>query len=78
MQDEQKRESGKYVEEFSKVIYGVKVQIKETTVIGRDFEIMNFTREYEPAIPYIATEGEQVNTYTTKVKGNDTFVVTIL
>ena len=72
MIDEKQRPKGKYTDEYSEIIYGVKVHIKETTVVGRNFEVMNFAREYDPAIPYVATEGIHVNKYTTNVKGVDT------
>ncbi len=51
MKDEQKRKQGKYSDEYSKIVNGVKVQIKEETVVGRDYEIMSFYREYNPAVP---------------------------
>ena len=54
MIDTEKREKGTYVEEFSKIINGVKVQIKEETKVGRDFEIIGFTRNYNPAVPYVS------------------------
>ena len=52
MVDEKKRAKGKYKEVYSKIIYGVKVEITEETFVGRNFEIMNFSREYNPPIPY--------------------------
>jgi len=53
MKDEQKRKKGKYKEEYSKIIYGVKVHIIEELKIGRDYEILGFSRTYDPPIPYI-------------------------
>jgi len=52
MIDVEKREPGKYKEEYSKIIHGIKVRITEETVVGRKFEILSFSREYDPAIPY--------------------------
>jgi len=52
MTDEKKREQGKYVDEYSKIIYGKKVQITETTVVGRGYEILSFAREYNPPLAY--------------------------
>ena len=53
MKDEQKREKGKYIEEYSKIMNGVKVQVKEETQVGRDYEILGFSRAYDPAIPFV-------------------------
>ena len=53
MKDEQKREKGKYIEEYSKIVNGVKVQITEETQVGRDYEILGFYRAYDPAIPFV-------------------------
>lgn len=52
MKDEQKRIKGTYTEVYSKIIYGVKVEITEETKVGRDFEIIGFSRGYNPAIPF--------------------------
>ena len=52
MKDVKNRVKGKYTEEYSMIVYGVKVQIKEETVVGRDFEVMSFSREYNPPVPY--------------------------
>lgn len=46
---------GKYTETFTKVYKGVTYTMTETTVIGRDSEIMNFQREYSPGIKYPIT-----------------------
>jgi len=51
MKDTKERKQGKYSEEYSKIVNGVKVQIKEETIVGRDFEIMSFSRDYNPAVP---------------------------
>ena len=50
MKDEMNRPKGKYTETFTKVHDGVTYTMTETTVIGRDFEIMNFQKEYSPGI----------------------------
>ena len=52
MKDKEKRTPGKYKEEYSKIIQGKKVHITEETVVGRDFEILSFSREYDPPLPY--------------------------
>jgi hypothetical protein len=52
VKDERKRAQGKYQEKFSKIIHGVKVQITEDTVVGRDYEILSWARSYDPPIPY--------------------------
>jgi len=54
MKDTKERKQGKYTDEYSKIVNGVKVQIKEDTVIGRDYEILSFSREYNPAVPYVS------------------------
>jgi len=55
MKDEMNRPKGKYTETFTKVYKGVTYTMTETTVIGRDSEIMNFQREYSPGIKYPIT-----------------------
>jgi hypothetical protein len=52
MKDEYNREKGKYTETFTKVIDDVTYTKVETTVIGRNSEIMNFQREYTPGIKF--------------------------
>ena len=52
MKDIEKRNPGLYKEEYSKIIYGKKVVIKEETKIGNNCEIINFSRTYNPPIPY--------------------------
>ena len=52
MIDEKKRNKGKYKETFSKIIDGKRVQITEETTIGRNFEILGFSRGYNPPIIY--------------------------
>jgi len=52
MKDNEKRNAGKYKDEYSKIINGVKVRITEETVVGRDYEILSFARSYDPPIPY--------------------------
>ncbi len=71
MKDEKQRVKGKYIDEYSKIINGMKVQITETTKIGRDYEVLSFDRDYNPALPFIPNDGTYVNTYTTNVKGKD-------
>lgn len=50
--DKDEREKGVYKEVYSKIIDGKKVEITEITKIGRDFVVINFERNYNPAIPY--------------------------
>ena len=52
MKDTEKREKGKYTTTYEMVQDDVTYTVTETTVVGRDFEIMNFQREYNPPIPY--------------------------
>ena len=52
MIDTEKRNPGKYQDKYSKIINGVKVQIVEDTVVGRKFEILSFSREYHPPVPF--------------------------
>ncbi len=56
MKDEMKREKGKYVEQFSKTVDNREdvtvYKIIETTIVGRNYEVLSFVREYDPAIPY--------------------------
>jgi hypothetical protein len=53
MIDEKKREQGKYIDKYSKIIHGKKVEITETTVVGRRYEVLSFAREYNPPVPYV-------------------------
>jgi len=77
MIDIEKRNPGKYQGKYSKIVNGVKVQITEDTVVGRKFEILSFSREYNPAIPYIRRDGIKVNVYTGKDKIKVTETTTI-
>jgi len=52
MKDKEKRDKGKYTETFTKIVDGVTYTKVETTVIGRNSEIMNFQREYNPGIKF--------------------------
>ena len=52
MKDSEKRDKGKYKDSFSKIINGTKVQITEETKVGRDFEILGFSRSYNPPVPH--------------------------
>ena len=52
MKDEERREKGKYTIKYSKNIDNKMYEITETTIIGRDFEILNFVREYNPPLIY--------------------------
>ena len=52
MMDEFKREKGKYVSTDEKIINSILYKITETIVIGRDYEILNFSREYSPPLKY--------------------------
>jgi len=52
MKDKDNRDKGKYTETFTKIVDGVTYTKVETTVIGRNSEIMNFQREYNPGIKF--------------------------
>ncbi len=52
MKDKEKRIKGTYTEVYSKIINGVKVEITEETKVGRSFEIIGFSRGYNPPVPY--------------------------
>ena len=52
MKDPEKRPKGKYQETFTKVKDSIIYTMVETVIIGRDFEIMNFQREYNPGMKY--------------------------
>ena len=52
MRDEKKRNKGKYTETFTKEKNGITYTMIETTVVGRDYEILNFSREYKPGLKY--------------------------
>ena len=52
MKDEQKRDKGRYEEVFTKVHNGETFIMIETTVVGRNYEVMNFQREYKPGIKF--------------------------
>jgi hypothetical protein len=52
MKDFKKRSKGKYKEEFIKNIDGKNYKIIEEYSIGRNYEILNFSRSYSPPIPY--------------------------
>ena len=45
MKDTKKREKGKYKEDFVKIVNGQPYHMIEETTIGRDFEIISFSRE---------------------------------
>ena len=78
MKDTEKRAKGKYKEVYSKIIDGVKVEITEETFIGRDYEVMNFAREYNPPVPYkMPSDGKYENTVTKTVKGKTFTTVTV-
>lgn len=55
MKDEQKRKKGKYVEKFIKEKDGIIYTMIETVIIGRDSEILNYSREYNPGLKYPIT-----------------------
>jgi len=55
MKDEQKRDKGKYTEIFTKEKDNVTYTMIETTVVGRNYEIMNYQREFNPGIKYPMT-----------------------
>ncbi len=52
MKDEQEREQGRHIEVYEKVMNGVNQTITETTIVGKNFEVINFTREYNPGYVY--------------------------
>ena len=52
MKDTEKREKGKYTITYEIIQDDVTYNVIEVTTVGRDFEIMNFQREYQPPIPY--------------------------
>jgi len=52
MKDEEKRNPGKYKVEYDRYLYGEKIQVIEEVVIGRDFEVLSFSRGYIPPIPF--------------------------
>jgi len=55
MKDDKKREKGKYTETYTKTRNGIVYTMIETVIVGRDFEIMNYQREYKPGIKYPQT-----------------------
>ena len=70
MIDTEKRNPGKYKEEYSEIFHGKKVHVTEETVVGRNFEIISFSKEYNPPIPYkMPPDGEYENSVTKVVKG---------
>jgi len=52
MKDIEERSAGKYSEDRIEVIDNIKTEITETTIVGRNFEILNFVREYNPPIKF--------------------------
>jgi len=62
MKDEKGREKGKYTETFVKNIEGIQYTKTEMTVIGRDSEILNFSRDYNPPMKFGTETGDWVNT----------------
>jgi len=52
MKDIEKREKGKYKKTFKKIIDSKEYTITEEYTIGRDFEIIGYSREFNPAITY--------------------------
>ena len=55
MKDEKERDKGKYTETFTKERDGIIYEMIEVTVIGRNSEILNYSREYNPGIKYPMT-----------------------
>jgi len=52
MKDKEKRKKGKYINE-KEIIKNNKIYImKETIIVGRNYEILNIVREYNPPLPY--------------------------
>ena len=52
MKDVSERDKGKYEETYTITIDEVIYTITEVTVVGRNFEILSFTREYNPPLKY--------------------------
>jgi hypothetical protein len=55
MKDEKERGKGKYTETFTKEKDSIIYIMVETIVIGRDSEILNYIREYNPGLKYPMT-----------------------
>ena len=55
MKDEKGREKGRYIETFTKEKDNLIYTMIETIVIGRDSEILNYQREYNPGLKYPMT-----------------------
>ena len=52
MIDKEKRVPGTYTEIKNKNINNVIYKITETVKVGKNFEILNFVREYNPPLAY--------------------------
>ena len=52
MKDDKQREKGRYSETFTKVKDNVTYTMIETTIVGRDYEVMNYQREFNPGLKY--------------------------
>ena len=50
--DINKKDKGKYIETFTKEKDNITYIKIETTIVGREFEIMNFQIEYQPGLVY--------------------------
>ena len=70
MKDEQRRDKGKYIEETETAI--------EETVIGNNYEILSFSREYFNPEPYKITraDGSYENIITKSIKGKTFKIIT--
>lgn len=50
--DSEKRTKGTYKEVFTKTFNGVETEVTEVTTIGRDYVVIKFERNYNPALKY--------------------------
>jgi len=52
MIDSEKRSPGKYIKKYSINKNGISYKIKELITIGRNYEVLNYVKEYNPPIPF--------------------------
>jgi len=55
MKDIKKRIKGKYEEIFTKEKDGIEYKMIEVTSVGRNSEIISYSREYKPGLKYPMT-----------------------
>ncbi len=67
MKNKEKRENGKYIKENEIAI--------EETVVGNDYEILSFSREYFNPEEYMPKPGVYINKYTTKNKKEEVTII---